>query len=97
MHFLLSQTISANVGGLGEYDSGRVHVDVQARYLRTNSAAKELRRQVGALSELEFTIHSELPQELKWMTFYAQVMLICALHGVPCLRTHCAALWPSSS
>ena len=65
-----SQAMSATLVVWGEYDSGRVLADVQARYPQGNLSGKELRRQVGALSELSFTINSELPQELKWMTFY---------------------------
>lgn len=65
-----SQALSATLVVWGEYDSGRVLAHVQARDPQNTLKGQELRRQVGALSELSLAINTELPQEMQWMTLY---------------------------
>ena len=55
-----SQAMSATLVLWGEYDSGRVLAHVQARDPQDKLSGQELRRQVGALSELSLTINTRI-------------------------------------
>lgn len=55
----------------GEYDSGRVVAAVEAPEATGDTTGRALQRLVASPAELNVTINSDLPEELRWMALYA--------------------------
>jgi len=65
-----TQATSATLVLWGEYDSGRVVARVQAPQAARSVDQQELRRLVETPVDLNVTVNTELPEEMRWMALY---------------------------
>lgn len=65
-----TQATSATLVLWGEYDSGRVVARVQAPQAARSVDQQELHRLVETPADLNVTVNTELPEEMRWMALY---------------------------
>jgi tetratricopeptide (TPR) repeat protein/transcriptional regulator with XRE-family HTH domain len=65
-----TQATSATLVLWGEYDSGRVVARVQAPQAARSVDQQELRRLVETPADLNVTVNTDLPEEMRWMALY---------------------------
>lgn len=65
-----TEAVSATLVLWGEYDSGRVVARVQALGVTEGVGQREIRRLVESPADLNVTVNTELPTEMRWMALY---------------------------
>lgn len=65
-----TEAVSATLVLWGEYDSGRVVARVQALGVPGGVGQQEIRRLVESPADLNVTVNTELPREMRWMALY---------------------------